>query len=211
MTDLKSANITFDALVTGELTHHAIWLEGEIDNIICDYFVGIGDRAKDFTRLFLRRDGLTFQDKIEIVRGMLPLFEAEAEVVNLKSLLNRVEDFKSSRNAMAHGRNVSKDDSELKLKIEIVTRSGKERVLEITPESHKTMTEGARTLYQELKAARNYLCGCVWKRIVIAPTTRRAKACSGRAISVSLMQGLSRPAVRARRSCPAWAAGVVMF
>ncbi len=157
MTDLASAKITFDALVTGELTHHAIWLEGELDSIMCDYFVGIGVKAKEFTRLFLRRDGLTFQDKIEIVRGMLPLFEPEAEMLNLKFLLNRVEEFKSWRNAMAHGRNVPHNDPELKLRIEVVTRSGKEKVVEITPESHKRKIEEARALYRELEAARSYL------------------------------------------------------
>ena len=34
--DLDKAD--FDAIVTGELTHYALWHEGELNNIIEDYF-----------------------------------------------------------------------------------------------------------------------------------------------------------------------------
>lgn len=62
----------FDAVVTGELTHYALWLEGELNNIISEYFITDDGRRGEFERLLLQRDALTFQDKIEIVRGMLP-------------------------------------------------------------------------------------------------------------------------------------------
>ncbi len=38
----------FDAIVTGELTHYALWLEGEIINIIADYFIGSDAKRSDF-------------------------------------------------------------------------------------------------------------------------------------------------------------------
>lgn len=149
--------ITFDALVTGQLTHYSIALENELDGMISDYFVGIDQKAVDFTRLFLRRDGLTFQDKIEIVRGMLPLFQEKIEIADLKSHLNRVEDFKSWRNAMAHGRNVPLNEAELRLRIQIVTRAGKEKIIEITPASHRRVIEDVQVLRTELQMMRSAL------------------------------------------------------
>lgn len=148
----------FDAIITGELTHYAIWLEDELSHIISDYFVGRkGRQAKGLMRLLLRRDGLTFQDKIEIVRGMLPLFEREVEIFDLKDLLKRIEKFKSRRNAMAHGFDVSNKESGLMLKIEVVSRSGKEIIVEITPDSHNQKMEKAEKLLKEVQAARKYL------------------------------------------------------
>jgi hypothetical protein len=157
MIDPNRAKITFDALVTGELTHSAIALENELDGIISDYFVGINQKAVDFTRLFLRRDGLTFQDKIEVVRGMLPLFQESIDLDDLKSHLNRVEEFKSWRNAMAHGRNIPVDEAELKLRIITVTRSGKEQIIEITPDSHRRRIEDMQVLRGELEMIRSVL------------------------------------------------------
>lgn len=152
----------FDAIVTGELTHRAISLEHQLNGIISDYFVKPISKVKDFNRLLLYRDGLTFQDKIEIVRGMLPLFEGEAEIANLKNLLNKVEEFKSWRNAMAHGLDVSEetdwsDEGVYKIKVEIVTRSGKEKIIEITPESHEKMMEDADNLREKLQEVRERL------------------------------------------------------
>jgi hypothetical protein len=146
----------FDAIVTGELTHYAIWLEDELVEIICDYFLGRSKKRADFGRLLLRRDGLTFQDKIEIVRGMLTLFGPSTNVASLRSLLNRVEEFKSFRNAFAHGLDVT-TDSGLKIKIEIVTRSGREKLIEISPETHRTFMDQAETLFSELQEARQSL------------------------------------------------------
>ena len=149
----------FDAVVTGELTHYALWLEDELNRIIMSYFKVPKARREDFKRLILLRDGLTFQDKLEIVRGMLPLFGDIAVSTNLKQLLKELEEFKSSRNAMAHGQDVSDDDDEAKLKISITTRSGKERVIEITPESHTKLMDRAEALLKDLKAARAALKG----------------------------------------------------
>jgi len=147
----------FDAIVTGELTHYALWFESEIINIITDYFLRSSPKRSDFERLLLLRDGLTFQDKIEIVRAMIPLFGKEASTVNLKSLLKQVEDFKSWRNAVAHGVDASDDDTKPELKVEVVSRSGKQKIVHITPESHQAKMAEAEKLFSELVAARKGL------------------------------------------------------
>lgn len=150
----KLSQEDFDAIVTGELTHYNMWLEDEIDGIICGYFIEDVFKILDFRRLFLLRDGLTFQDKIEIVRGMLPSLESEIKTANLKNILKQVEDFKAWRNAMAHGRDCSDEEWAFKLKIETVSRSGKEKILEITPESHVQMLSDVDDLLERLRDVR---------------------------------------------------------
>jgi hypothetical protein len=149
----KLTKDAFDAIVTGELTHLTISHEGEVNNIISDYFIGISGRRSDFERLFLYRDGLTFQDKIEIIRAMFPLFGELTSSLELKKLINGVEEFKNYRNAMAHGLSVV-DDKSLTLKIEIVSRSGKPKIVTITPESHNKFYEKGALLFEKLKKVR---------------------------------------------------------
>jgi len=145
----------FDAVVTGELTHLAIWLEGELDHVISGYFVENHYRRGDFQRLMLRRDGLTAQDKIEIVRGMLPLLGlTEEDLANWKSLLKRIEDFKSWRNAMAHGVDVTPEPYAGELVIELVNRAGAEKQVRISTESHKEMVTRAEGLLEAVTGAR---------------------------------------------------------
>ena len=146
----------FDAMVTGELSHLAIWLEGEVMDIITDYFLADSSKRKDFMRLLLRRDGLTFQDKIEILRAMAPLFGDLAKELNLVSILNRVEEFKSFRNSFAHGIDSSGNDS-LELQVETVGRSGKPKTITVTPESHRNMQTHAQGLLKELRLVRSRL------------------------------------------------------
>ena len=145
----------FDAVVTGELTHYALWLEDVANGIICEYFIGPGEKEDEFRRLILYRDGLTFQDKIEIIRGMIPLFGESAEECNLKGILNEVESFKSWRNALAHGLDKTNPEEPHKLVIEVVSRSGKEKRFEITPESHEKMLEDLSDLFDRFTEARN--------------------------------------------------------
>lgn len=147
----------FDAMVTGELTHYAIWLENVLIGVISDFFSTPKQRG-DFERLLLRRDGLTFQDKIEIVRAMLPLFRNQGAASQLKSLLPKVEEFKANRNAFAHGVDVTPSEiSPPTIHVEIVTRSGKEKVVEVTPETHKASLAHAETLLKELQDVRGKL------------------------------------------------------
>lgn len=108
-------------------------------------------RSLEFKRLFLLRDGLTAQDKIEIARAMLPLLGEEAETTRLRSLVKDIEDFKVFRNALAHGRDVSEDDAVGILRVEIVSRSGKEKIIEITPESHERQMASSEVYCNEFK------------------------------------------------------------
>jgi hypothetical protein len=147
----------FDAVVTGELTHYALWLEEELNKIISNYFITDSKKHSEFKTFFLYRDGLTFQDKIEIVRGMLPLFYVAAEGMDLKSLLKEIEEFKSWRNALAHGLDVSLDDDAPLIRVQVVTRSGKERIYEITQESHESTMKKTENLLARVQQTRKKL------------------------------------------------------
>jgi hypothetical protein len=116
-------------------------------------------RRVDFERLLLRRDGLTFQDKIEIVRAMLSQFSNKPAAQKLKSLLTKIEEFKATRNAFAHGTDVTPcNNTDGDIYVQIVTRSGKEKVVLVTPESHEITMSEAEALLKELHALRDELC-----------------------------------------------------
>lgn len=152
----------FDAVVTGELTHYALWLENELNDIITDYFCRNTKIQKDFRRLILFRDGLTSQDKIEIVRGMIPLFTLNDEKASeFKAILKKIEDFKSWRNAMAHGSDVTGENFKGVLKVEVVNRAGKERVIEISPQSHREKMQEAENILNDIKNIRENVLGKV--------------------------------------------------
>ena len=140
------------------MTHYALWLEDVANGIICEYFIGPSDKEDDFRRLILYRDGLTFQDKLEIIRGMIPLFGEAGEKCNIKGLLKEVEEFKSWRNALAHGLDRTNPDEPHKLVVEVVTRSGKEKRIEITPESHAERLEQVMDLHSRFNKAREAIC-----------------------------------------------------
>ena len=153
----KLSKEDFDAVVTGELTHYALWLEDELNMIIADYFVVSQSKMSSFKQLLLYRDGLTFQDKIEIVRGMLPLFQHKAEHLEIKKILNDIEEFKAWRNALAHGLDVSQDLSSPHIMVEVVSRSGKKSIREITPETHESRMADAENLLARVQYARREL------------------------------------------------------
>jgi len=142
----------FDAIVTGELTHYAIWMEDELNRLITDYFVSDKRKSKEFRRLLLYRDGLTFQDKLEIARGMIPLIELNnRDQTQFKTILNAVEDFKSWRNATTHGMDATPGAYKGMIRIETVSRSGKEKTIEITPKSHRAKMDEAEKLCSSLR------------------------------------------------------------
>jgi hypothetical protein len=147
----------FDALVTGTFTHYALWLEDVLNSIISDYFVRSHFRQDRFKRLILQREGLSFQDKIDIVRSMVTLFGNLAEQVQLKGILKEIEDFKLRRNALAHGLDASTSADPLQLRVEFVSRSGKEKSIEITPDSYDEMAANFNDLLKRAQAARNEL------------------------------------------------------
>lgn len=136
----------FDAVVTGELTHYALHMEHHIEKCIARFF-GV-KREREFFRLVLHRDGLTFQDKIDIVRALVPI--AASGAVGLGQVLTEVETFKALRNSAAHGRDDGSAGRPLKLVFESVSRSGKEKRVEITPMSHRACLQQAETLLERL-------------------------------------------------------------
>jgi hypothetical protein len=141
----------FDAVVTGELTHMALHLEQMLSTIIISFFqVG---RQMEFRRIVLDRDGLTFQQKIDIVRCFLPLLNDETLRNDLKALLNDVEEFKSWRNAVAHGRDDGSSKDPLCLVVSLVNRAGRERVVEITKELHEKMLASMGVVLDKLAEA----------------------------------------------------------
>ena len=147
----------FDAIVTGELTHYAIWLEDVLIEVISDYFAR-PSRKLQFKKLLLRRDGLTFQDKIEIVRAMLPEFKNSAVAQELKQLLTKVENFKSSRNAFAHGHDITPTGTnDSRIHVEIVNRAGKEKIVVVTPESHSKALRELEQLLKSLESVKKRL------------------------------------------------------
>ena len=111
----------------------------------------------DFERLLLRRDSLTFQDKVEIVRAMLPLFNNQAAAHKLKPLLIKVEDFKAHRNAFSHGMEVTPTNNTDGSCVEVFTRSGKEKLVSVAPESHENAMVEADALLNELQALQDEL------------------------------------------------------
>ena len=120
--------------------------------------MGPSKKEADFRRFILYRDGLTFQDKLEIIRGILPLFGEAAEKCNLKGLIKEVEEFKSWRNALAHGLDRTDPDEPHKLIVEVVTWSGKEKRVEITPESHTEMLKNTEDLLKRFNEASKLIC-----------------------------------------------------
>ncbi len=161
MTFMNYRNLSkedFDAIVTGELTHYSIWMENVLIDIISTQFSQPARRV-DFERLLLRREGLTFQDKIEIVRAMLPQFSNKPAAGKLKPLLTKIEEFKAYRNAFAHGTDVTtSNNQDGGIYIEIIARSGKEKLVLVTPESHEITMSEAEALLKELHMLRDELC-----------------------------------------------------
>lgn len=157
MTDKATTKEEFDTTVTGELTHMAIWLENEVAGIISDHFCK-RTKQSDFSRIVLRRDGLTFQDKIDIARAMISSFNNAIAAAELKHLLADIESFKTHRNALVHGVDVTPSGlSELALHVESVGRTGKPKVVVITEKSHTKMMSDATDLLSKIEKIRKNL------------------------------------------------------
>lgn len=148
----------FDAVITGEMAHYAIWFEHELIGIISDHFV-IAKKRDDFERLLMLREGLSFQDKIDIVRAAIPLFVNSSAANQLRGLLNKIEQFKATRNALAHG--VAAASATGSITVEVVKRDGKPKAITITAKTHKAAMADAEELLEELKEVRSDLPNAV--------------------------------------------------
>lgn len=81
---------------------------------------------------------------------MLPIFGPTAEETDLKSLLREIEEFKSWRNALAHGLDVSPSNETSHITIEVISRSGNKKTIDITPESHESRLKYAEELLSKV-------------------------------------------------------------
>jgi hypothetical protein len=135
----KYSRTEFDAVVTGELAHHCLWMEDALNDFIIKFFLKGSSRKKEFETVFFERECLSFQDKIDLVNVTLKLFGSSEQKSRTKTLLKKVEAFKSMRNAFAHGMMdySGAAENEQKITIQIYNRGGNVRTHEVTIESHK--------------------------------------------------------------------------
>jgi len=149
-------HIDFGAKVAGDLAQYAMQFEDTLSEIIANYFCR-PSRKEQFTWLLLRREGLTFHDKIELVQSMVPEFtnaSAAAAAQELKPLLKRVIAFKAKRNAFAHGYDVTPKSMEDDpcIHMQIARRNGEEKIVEVTVESHRETMCDAWDLLNSLQS-----------------------------------------------------------
>jgi hypothetical protein len=150
----------FDAVVTGELTHSAIWFEDRFNEFLISYLGILKSRSEIFTLLFLYREGLRFQDKIEISEAIIRHHNAyltrpgpkQIDVSRALRLFGEIKKLKTVRNALAHGLAVQKSDKSATpmLHVQTIGRSGKKNETEITPSSHKDQLQQLDKLHAEL-------------------------------------------------------------
>lgn len=144
----------FDAIVTGEVAHYALWFEYELIAIISDYFVN-PLKQDDFNRIVLRREALTFSAKVDIVRSMKSLCLSEQYIKRFDDVLLRLSDFIQTRNSLAHGICVTPKNLErLEIHIEVISRGGNQKKVVITPESHVAMMMEAESIFKEIQDLR---------------------------------------------------------
>ena len=152
----------FDAIVTGELTHYAIWLEDGLAKIIADFFAK-PSRKKQFIGLIVRGESLPF--KIEIIRAIIPDFKNQTAAQQLSPLLKRIEAVSTRRNAFAHGFDVTpKSAKAASIHVELIRRAGKNKPFEVTPASHVATMNEMEQLLEAVTSIR--------KKLNVKPRTR---------------------------------------
>jgi hypothetical protein len=141
----------FDAIVTGELTHQAVWLEIELETAIENCFAVPQAARESFRRLMLKRDGMTFLNKIELVRSIVDEGQFEQSYKTAwKKAFTEIDEIRRIRNAMAHGQDIG--GSGLEIRIGYINRSGKEVEITVTPDNHVKLLDKADKLRAEVKA-----------------------------------------------------------
>lgn len=104
----------FDAIVTGELVHQAVWLDSSLETAIETYFSVATGTREIFRRLILQREGMSFQSKIDIVRLIVDGGQFDTEYKQQwRQALSKIEEMKAIRNAMAHGKDEGGNGLEL--------------------------------------------------------------------------------------------------
>jgi hypothetical protein len=140
--------VWFDAIVTGELTHYALWFEEQLEFLVMAFFLNDHRVIELFSMTFLRSRDFTMAKKTEFVKTVLKGWD-DSRSGEFLSAIKDMEEIIAIRNAMAHGRDVG--GTGLSLSIEIVSHGGKAKTIEITPESHEQIMDTAERCLDKLK------------------------------------------------------------
>jgi|GEM_PF-4721425 len=140
--------IWFDAIVTGELTHYALWFEEQLEFLILAYFISDPRVNENFASTFVRSREFTMARKIELVKKILKSSK-HSRSDEFLAAFGGLEKIIAIRNAMAHGRDVG--GKGLELRIEIESYGGKTKTIKITPETHSQIMESAEQCLEKLK------------------------------------------------------------
>jgi hypothetical protein len=138
----------FDAIVTGELTHYALWFEEQLDFLITVYFINDPRVIDRFSLIFLRSREFSTSRKMTLINSLLKGW-ADNRSKEFLSVITEVEQIIAIRNAMAHGRDVG--GTGLDLLVAIQSHGGKTKNISITPDTHEEMLEVAERCLNKLK------------------------------------------------------------
>jgi len=145
----------FDAIVTGELIHLTLHLELEMNAFLIDYFLKGSSRKDEFRIHFFYRECLTLQEKIDIIKAVLTRNSSTIDKTESNQIIKIVEELKSLRNTLAHGfSDPLKDDKDLKIQIELYSRSGKRKTIEISPQNHTQLMNDFDQKIKQIEAWR---------------------------------------------------------
>lgn len=140
--------VWFDAIVTGELTHYALWFEEQLEFLILAYFTDDPRVVDDFFSTFVRSREFTMARKIDFARKIVKNSN-HSRSGEFTVVFGELEKIIAIRNAMAHGRDVGGQG--LKLRIEIESYGGKAKTIEISPDTHSQIMDSAEQCLEKLK------------------------------------------------------------
>ena len=109
--------IWFDAIVTGELTHYALWFEEQLEFLILAYFISDPRVTDNFSSTFVRSREFTMARKTELVKKILKSSK-HSRSDEFLAVFGELEKIIAIRNAMAHGKDVGGKGLELRIEIE---------------------------------------------------------------------------------------------
>jgi hypothetical protein len=139
----------FDAIVTGEMTHYALWFEDQLEALITLYFVDDPNVIELFEATFIRSRHFSLSQKLEFTKKLLRQWSDSKRSSEFKAVIEEVETLIAIRNTMAHGRDIG--GTGLELLIEIQSYGGKTKEISITPETHEAAMATAERCLTKLK------------------------------------------------------------
>ena len=88
------------------------------------------------------------------MKASLKRYSSSANYKTTSKLFDRIETFKSLRNAFAHGTDYN-HNKDLRIIIKLTARGGKEKTIEVTPDSHSKTISEAENLLTDLQKWKN--------------------------------------------------------